>query len=76
MPTAHRRVLVTCTPEVVEIMAAGRQALGVGDGYPDSALLVALAERGLRTAGPGLMIRRASGRPITPEMVDAALDDD
>lgn len=57
-------------------MAQGRRMLAVGDSYPDSALLVDLAERGLRASEPGLLIRRASGRTITDEMVATALDED
>ncbi|MFT4235083.1 MAG: hypothetical protein QM607_08820 [Microbacterium sp.] len=48
----------------------------MSDDYPDSALLVDLAERGLPANTDGLLVRRASGRVITEEMVQAALDED
>jgi len=76
MPTKYSRILVTRTPRVDEIMRRGRAQLGVRDDYPASALLVDLAESGLKTTDDGLLIRRATGHAITSDMVTAALDED
>ncbi|ACZ29164.1 hypothetical protein Xcel_0123 [Xylanimonas cellulosilytica DSM 15894] len=76
MPTKHPRILVTRTPHVDDVMERGRRRLGVDVDYPASAILVELAERGLAGDEEGLLIRRATGRTITSEMVAAALDED
>ena len=76
MPTSYPRILVTRTPHVDDMMRRGRAQLGVRDNYPASALLVDLAENGLKTTGDELLIRRATGKAITSEMVAAVLDED
>ena len=76
MPTPYPRILVTRTPHVDDMMRRGRAQLGVRDDYPASALLVDLAENGLKATGDELLIRRATGQAITPDMVAAALDED
>jgi len=76
MPTSYPRILVTRTPRVDDMMQRGRAQLGVREDYPASALLVDLAESGLKATGDGLLIRRATGHVITSDMVAAALDED
>jgi len=76
MPTTHPRILITKTPRVDDLLRRGRAQLGVRSDYPASALLVDLAENGLKAAGDELLIRRATGIAITSEMVAVALDED
>ena len=76
MPTAYPRILITRTPHVDDLIKRGRTQLGVRDDYPASALFVELAESGLRNTSDELLLRRATGQSITPDMVAAALDDD
>jgi hypothetical protein len=75
MPTVYPRILVTRTPRVDDLMMKGRAKLGRSN-CPASTVLVELAECGLKAAGDELLIRRATGHVITPDMVAAALDED
>ncbi|MCL2802561.1 MAG: hypothetical protein FWD29_01195 [Micrococcales bacterium] len=74
MPTKHPRVLVTRTPEVDQIIAAGQARW---PGRPASATLVALAGEAV-AARPrsSFLISFESPGELTDEIIEAALEDD
>jgi hypothetical protein len=74
MPTSYPRVLVTRTPQVDRILAAGQARW---PGRPASATLVALAGEAVtaQTRSSHLMTIESPG-PLTDEQIQAALDDD
>ena len=74
MPTTYPRVLITRTPEVEQIIAAGQARW---PGRPASATLVALAREGILTRPrSSFLVGFSSPAPLTHEMIEAALDDD
>jgi len=74
MPTMYPRVLITRTPEVERVIAAGQARW---PGRPASATLVALASEAV-AARPrsSLLARFESPGPLTDEVIEAALNDD
>ena len=74
MPTAYQRVLITRTPEVEQIIAAGQARW---PGRPASATLVALAREAV-AARPrsSYLTGFRSPAPLTDEVIAAALDDE
>ena len=74
MPTRYPRVLITRTPHVDQIIAAGRAKW---PGRPASAIMVALASEAV-TARPrsSFLVDFDSPGPLTDEMIEAALNDD
>lgn len=74
MPTTYPRVLITRTPEVDQIIAAGRARW---PGRAASATLVALAGEAV-AARPrsDFLLHFSSPEPLTDETIQAALDDD
>ncbi|MDR0432621.1 MAG: hypothetical protein LBH48_04830 [Bifidobacteriaceae bacterium] len=74
MPTAYPRVLITRTPEVDRIIAAGQARW---PGRAASATLVALAGEAVQGSPRSSYLRRVqSPGPLTDEIIQAALDDD
>ena len=76
MPTTYPRTQVTKTPRVERILQQGRQQW---PDQPDSAILVALAEKGAalpRRSDGLLMLPSTPGRVVTNEMVTEWLADD
>ncbi|MCL2781185.1 MAG: hypothetical protein FWD74_06810 [Actinomycetia bacterium] len=74
MPTSYPRVLITRTPEVDQIIAAGQARW---PGRAASATLVALASEAV-AARPrrDFLLEFSSPDPLTEEMIEAALDED
>ena len=74
MPTTYPRVLITRTPKVDQIIAAGQARW---PGRPASAVMVALASEAL-AARPrsDFLLDFDSPGPLTDEMIEAALNDD
>ena len=74
MPTTYPRVLITRTPQVDQIIAAGRARW---PGRPASAIMVALASEALvMRPRSDLLLEFASPGTLTDEMIEAALNDD
>ena len=74
MPTTYPRVLITRTPQVDQIIAAGRARW---PGRPASAIMVALASEALvMRPRSDLLLEFASPSTLTDEMIEAALNDD
>jgi len=74
MPTTYPRVLITRTPEVERIIAAGQARW---PGRPASATLVALAgEAAAAGRRSDLLMTFDSPGPLTDEVLEAALHDD
>jgi hypothetical protein len=80
MPTSHPRTLITRTPQVERIIAAGRRRW---PGKSAAAILVGLAEERAAELQDGeadpmslLMVFPATGHTITNDMVEAALADE
>ena len=73
MPTHYPRVLITRTPAVDQLIAAGQVRW---PGRPASATLVALAQEGA-TARPrsSHLLSFEAPTPLTDEVLEAALDD-
>ena len=73
MPTSYPRVLITRTPEVDQIIAAGQARW---PGRPVSATLVALAKEAV-AAQPrsSFLLNFRSPSPLTDETIQAALND-
>jgi len=74
VPTTYPRVLITRTPEVEQILAAGQARW---PGRPASATLVALASEAT-AARPrsSFLLSFESPGPLTDEIIQAALNDD
>ena len=74
MPTSYPRVLITRTPEVERVIAAGQARW---PGRPASATLVALASEAV-AASPrsSFLASFESPGPLTDDVIEAALNDD
>lgn len=74
MPTAYPRVLITRTPEVEQIIAAGQIRW---PGRPASATLVALAAEAVSGCPRSSFLHSfTSPGPLTQGIIEAALNDD
>jgi len=74
MPTTYPRVLITRTPEVERVIAAGQTRW---PGRPASATLIALASEAVasRPRSSFLVSFESPGR-LTDDIIEAALNDD
>ena len=74
MPTSYPRVLITRTPEVDRVIAAGQTRW---PGRPASATLVALAsEAAAASPRSSFLLSFDSPGPLTDDVIEAALNDD
>jgi len=74
MPTTYPRVLITRTPAVERVIAAGQARW---PGRPASATLVALATEAVATRPrSSFLLRFESPGPLTDDIIEAALNDD
>jgi len=74
MPTTYPRVLITRTPEVERVIAAGRARW---PGRPASATLVALASEAAATSPrSSFLVSFDSSGPLTDDVIEAALNDE
>ena len=73
MPTAYPRMLITRTPEVEQIIAAGKRRW---PGRPASAVIVALAKEAAAAQPRSSLLATVNAPgPLTEDIIAAALDE-